>query len=251
MSEPTPKALLPICYQTPMRVVYHACVDAELEPYLRQVKWYLSNQNRPASPRFSRELPTESGQRKLTHFLLSRVCFALSLCTPGEERDKLWRDKGALWNFMSTLPRVKFENGNPYDCRLENLSTKTTEEYNARRERELNPRIVPPPSTFIAPVMDADEYGDRPMKPLELPAAQPTEESVLRWLDTLGGAPEGTKPLSEEIKEQRGLSYAERIAQGHSVPIPVPADELDSQQSDLVIDLSAPTSDGEATEEVE
>jgi hypothetical protein len=85
----------------------------------------------------------------LTHFFLSRVVQGLVMCTP-EDQLILMSDAGKLWEYITELPRIKFLNGDPMDCRAANLSITYLQDSIRRRGQGNYPVLPPAPSELAA-----------------------------------------------------------------------------------------------------
>jgi hypothetical protein len=198
-------ATLPVCFRSRLKVVTQAAVDDDLYELLRTRDWYLSSFDKPAPPKFSRDLPIEGGGIKLSHFQLNRVVQGLILCEP-EEQFILWNDLSKLWNYLTEIPRVKFVNGNPFDCRRANLSIAMKPESLRRKDRELRPFLLPIPPHVPMPAepqnTELEVFGEPPTaagydRPLY--RVDDSEKAAQEFLDFLGesdGKPSGSPGLS-------------------------------------------------------
>jgi hypothetical protein len=210
-------AMLPIHYQSPRYIVRHAIIDDERYPIRSQRHWYLSSRTKLASPRFSVDLPADDGTTQLSHFFLNRVVQASLITTP-DQFLSLWNDLGALWNFIKQIPRVRFENGDPFDCRAHNIHIKMKSETTRRRAREFNPVILPdynavkgitPPPEITSTGQPLDpSQGLRPSDPVDLPSldyrsiAAPSDgyATAAKFLEALGPTDNPIPPEKDRLR---------------------------------------------------
>lgn len=187
-----PPSKLPIHYFTRARVVGHALVDPTLVERVQSHPWFISDKRRKSTPKLVLPNP-HTGDRM--NLYLGRTLLALglhpqfTLATP----QSAWE----VWRFLQGFPPVRFRNGDPWDCRLENL---------------VNPLGASPPSSALERPPSRKAQGPSVGKPLPgLPETHtpehydpdpPTDLDDFQWEPDFREVPEdfASDPTSDILK---------------------------------------------------
>lgn len=102
------------------QIVHVAHIDKELAPYVCLKSWHISSLKQASPPRTS-----VSTSRGSYHVLLHRLVTLLSKANDMLKQE-LWRDTDTLKELLSSLPAIRFQDNNPFNCTFSNLMVGVT-----------------------------------------------------------------------------------------------------------------------------
>lgn len=102
------------------QVVHVAYIDKVLAPYVCLKSWHISSLKQASPPRTS-----VSTSRGSYHVLLHRLVALLSKANDMLKQE-LWRDTDTLKELLSSLPAIRFQDNNPFNCTFSNLMVGVT-----------------------------------------------------------------------------------------------------------------------------
>lgn len=204
---PTQPSTLPLCYYSSVNVVGTITVDDELHPLLSRFSWYPSDVRRKSPPKASIPFRTTPEGITLPYsgfftIQLHRLVFILSQLSPPQRLELLFRSQEKLHSTAKGLQRLKFSNGDPWDCRFDNIIGKITLRQEAYRTHHDLPLM---PVAELAPQLSPTGYAQPQTTNNESPPVLPSDilngTSAVNDLKDLLGGPEADVSEPQDFEE--------------------------------------------------